>query len=283
MSERDTDAASGVLVNLRVTSFGSPWQLAAGWAVLAGLGATAGARAVGIPWTTLLLAVLLADAAWGGLWRQSVGSTPTPAAMLSRRGLRLPYAGPNGIAGQVGWLSYALHGWLPAMVLAAAMAVFVGEAALALTGAVAVLGFGGWVLLRVGQAGAARWLHALALGAAPFALGVWLAPDAPSWPELGWLLMFGAAVCVLLRAGLAVAAAETQGLLLAGGGSLLMVATLLWAGRPLAAGLAAAVATGPLLLLSRNSHHPAHRLAAVQGWWWLLTLGVAMALGLEVG
>lgn len=283
MNNRNTDAASGVLLTLSITSLGSPWRLAAGWAVLIGLGATAGVRVVDVSWSTLLLALLLADAAWGALWRQSSGDPSKPAPETSGRLFRLPYAGPSGIAGQAGWLSHVLHGWLPAMALAAAMAVFVGKAALALTGAVAVLGVGGWVLLRVDQAGAARWLQALALGAAPFVLGVWLAPDAPSWPELGWLLTFGVSLFVLLRAGLAVAAAETQGLLLAGGGSLLMVATLLWAGRPLAAGLAAAVATGPLLLLSRTSPPSDRRLAAVQTWWWLLSLGVAGALGLGVG
>jgi hypothetical protein len=282
MSDPVAGPPSGVLVNLRAWLAESPWRLAAGWATLAGLGATAGLRIVDLSLITLVLALLLADAVWGALWAQIAERSKWPEQDDGGIG-RLPYASPEGIAGHPGWLSHALRDMLPVAALAIVLALVVGQSAVVLTAVVIGLAMAGWVMYRSQHAGVARWLQALALIMTPFVLGMWLAPRTPDWPEVGWLLALGLGFAVLFRAGLAAGAAEAPAALLAAAGSVFVLAALLWAGRPIAAGLAAAAAAAPLLILSQYGRNETVSLRAVHAWCWLLALGATVALGIGIG
>ena len=284
-------AEQGPFLALRMWLAGSPWRLTGGWLVLAGLVASAGLRVREQPLLDLVLALVLVEALWGGLWLQIVLPAQLPGALVGRRP-RLPYANPTGPAGRLlGWrqgddLPGLVRGVVPLLAAALLVAWLVGTVALALTAVAVVLATLAGLSRRAGLPTWVQWLHALVLATLPFVLGISLAGPWPVGP-VGWRLI-ALATSYTLLAGVSLAvtnqgAAAATGLpllLQAGLGAGIVIGVLLLSGQVVAAGLEALLVTAPLLILARPAMA---RPRTLNGWWLLLVLTSSLAIGLGIG
>lgn len=277
------------MVSLRLWLAGSPWRLSGGWLLLAGLAAAAGEDAWRRPWLPVLLALVLAEVLWGGLWWQLAPSHDWPLHRARRRPA-LPYVQPASPAGRLlGWpepgaAAAVLRAGLPLAALAALLAVPVGPQALALTGAVVLLVLLAMAAHQAGLAGLAGWLYVLVTATLPYALGVFVRGQWPPAPQGAFLLGLGLGLSLLARS-LAPGATAAPGsrlgrLLIAAAGYVAVTAVLLVGGRLLAAGVVGLLAVAPLLILARaDGREP----AAAQPWMLAAVLVSSAALGFGIG
>jgi hypothetical protein len=277
------------VVSLRLWLAGSPWRLSGGWLLLAGLIAAAGQDAWRRPYLPALLALVLAEVLWGGLWWQLVPSHHWPLHRARRRPA-LPYVQPASPAGRLlGWpepgaAAAVLRAGLPLAGLAALLAVLVGAQALALTGAVLLIVLLAMAARQAGLAGLTGWLFVLVTATLPFALGVFLRGQWPPAPQGPFLLGLGLGFSLLARS-LAPGVIDTPGsrlgrLLVAAGGFVAIIALFLAGGRLLAAGVVGLLAVAPLLILARaDGREP----AAAQPWMLATVLVSSAGLGFGIG
>lgn len=271
----------GSVVGLRMWLDGSPLRVAGAWTMLAGLVAAAGwmsweAEAL----LAIVLALLLADPIWGGLWAQIASRSVWPGRRQPSHLGWLPYASQAGLGGRAGLPAALVTEVIPLLLVALIVAWLLGPRAIWLTMIVALLCALGWLAWRSSLVTVAFWLQALVQVTAPFALGVSLAQITPTWPASAALMALAGGLTCLARADFAVGAHEPFPLLLAVVGSMLVVGSAVIVGQPLAAGFLALLAAGPLLLLARPL---AVRRVAVQVWWWLLAMAAAVVLGTGIG
>lgn len=265
---------------MRMWVDGSPLRVAGAWTMLAGLVATTGFSLPTGSLLVIVLALLLADPIWGGIWAQVAGRSVWPDRPAQPHRGWLPYASQNGFGGRAGLPGALLSEVLPLLLVALLVAAMVSRVALALTIAVAVLSALGWLARRSSLYTVASWLQVLVQVTAPFVLGVSVVQSAPAWPSSASLLLLAAGLTFLARADLAAMAQEAFPLLLAIIGSALVVGSSAAAGQPIAAGLLALLAAGPLFLLARPL---SVRRSAIEVWWWLLAMTGAVALGTGIG
>ncbi len=136
-----------------------PWRITAGWAALAGL------LADGLLWEwqsvsfqRLILLWLLVDLLWGALWRLAGGRSQAlalPAGVAKT--LQLPYLRSGSPAAQLlaldenNALPYLFRIGAPTLTLACIVALALGNGALLLTLAAALIAALGWALRRTWQ------------------------------------------------------------------------------------------------------------------------------------
>jgi hypothetical protein len=263
--------------------------LSGGWLLVAGLVAAAGQDAWRRPFLPALLALVLAEVLWGGLWWQLVPSHDWPLHRARRRPA-LPYVQPASPAGRLlGWpepgaAAAVLRAGLPLTALAALLAVSIGAQALALTGAVLLIVLLAMAARQAGLVGLTGWLFVLVTATLPFALGVFLRGQWPPAPQGAFLLGLGLGFSLLARS-LAPGAIDTPGsrlgrLLVAAGGFVAVIAVFLAGGRLLAAGAVGLLAVAPLLILARaDGREP----AAAQPWMLATVLVSSAGLGFGIG
>lgn len=277
------------MVSLRLWLAGSPWRLSGGWLLLAGLIAVSGQAAWRGPGVPLLLALVLAEVLWAGLWWQLVPAHAWPLHGAGRRPA-LPYVQPGSPASRLlGWpqpgvAAAVARAGLPLAVLAVLLALPVGSQAVLLTGAVLLCVLLAMAVSRAGLAGLAGWLYVLVTASLPFVLGVVLRGQWPLPPQGAPLLALGLGFSLLARS-LAPGGADIPGsrigrLLAAGAGYVAVTAVFLASGRLLAAAGVGLLAVAPLLILARaDSRAP----GAAQPWMLAAVLLAAAALGFGVG
>lgn len=275
-------SAPGFLA-LRLWVADGPLRLAPLWCLLAGATLAAGGWPAAVGSIRLLLAALLVEALWGGLWGQ-MQALPAARAGDPAAALPLPYAAGEAPLGRLWrWLQgetrsvWGRDAWL-ALAVALIVAAALGRAAVAATlvaaAATLVVAEAATLLVAVRPRRAAPTTMATALLAValPWALGVQLvvADGDLTWPERTLLPVWLLAACfTLLRLGLdRWQAGRGRGLYVAA--LLALPALLIWQGEILAA-------AGVLLILGLA----AWRLSPARqhGWQWLaLLLTVALWL-----
>ncbi len=151
-------AAGSSLIDVRMWFEESPWRIAAGWAVLAGLlasGATVTFALAHAP--TLLLIFLLADPLWGSIWglMSTPESLPALQRSLARSRVWLPYLRSGSPAARLfgmdgpSILALIYRVALPAILLALLVSYILHPAALWLTVIVILLSTAGWLHRQV--------------------------------------------------------------------------------------------------------------------------------------
>lgn len=273
-------SAHASLVGMRLWLDGSPLRVAGAWTMLAGLVAATGLAVSTESLLAVVMALLLADPIWGGMWAQVACRSVWPGRLVQRQRGWLPYANQSGPAGRSGLPGALLSEVLPLLLVALLVALLVSPIAVGLTLIVAFLCALGWLARRSGLTTVVPWLQVMVQVIAPFALGVSFAQTTPAWPVSASLISFAGGLTLLARADLAAAAQDMFPLLLAIAGSILVVGSSVIAGQPIAAGLLALLAAGPLFLLARPL---AARRSAIQIWWWILAMTGAVALGIGFG
>lgn len=276
-------------VALRLWLAGSPWRLSGGWSLLAGLIAAAGQQIGSGPWLAVLLALALTEVVWGALWWQL---TPAQAWPLhrARRRPALPYVQPESPAGRLlGWPqpgagAAVARAGLPLAALALLLALPVGRLAVLLTALVLLAVLLGMAAQQAGLSGLAGWLRASVQMALPFVLGVSLAGPWPPAPQGALLAGLGLGFTLLARSLLASSHQTPTGrmfnLLIAAAGFVAILAVLLAARLPLAAGVVGLLAVAPLLLLARMDGSPAR---VAQPWLLAVVMLSAAAVGFGIG
>lgn len=150
--------ASSSIIDVRMWFDESPWRIAAGWTVLAGLLASDISLEVALNRTpTLLLLFLLADPLWGSIWglMSTPESLPTLHRSIERRRIWLPYLRSGSPAARLfgmdgpGILALIYRVALPAILLALAVSLILHPAALWLTVAVILCSTAGWIHRQV--------------------------------------------------------------------------------------------------------------------------------------
>lgn len=276
-------------VALRLWLAGSPWRLSGGWLLLAGWLAAAGQQIWSGPWLAALLALALTEVVWGALWWQLTLPQRWPLRAARRRPA-LPYIQPDSPAGRLlGWpnpgaAAAVARAGLPLAALALLLAWAISPLALLLTALVVLAVLLGMAAQRARLDGLLGWLQALVQIALPFALGLSLAGAWPPGAHGVSLLGLGLGYTLLARALVASGPETPSGrmlhLLLAAAGLAAILAALLAAQLPLAAGVVGLLAVAPVLLLARSEGRPVR---AAQPWLLALVLLSAAAVGLGIG
>jgi hypothetical protein len=239
----------------------------------------------------LFASVLLAELAWGSMWRvgakgagegtTQAGSTllpySTPGAPVSRLNEALIDRLPDGTV-RSGWHDLALG-----LVLTVALSLLLGRVALALSLAAGGVSLAAWLLARRGSA-AALPLAMLGVGL-PWLLGA--ASESRDIADLSrlssWILAF-AAVYTVLQWGVLRAEATRDGRLsLLWCGQLLAVLASIGAGLPWLTILLAAVMLVPTLRIAGDRLSglgTAERVKSSAVWWWAAMMISAFALRL---
>ncbi len=276
-------------VALRLWLAGSPWRLSGGWLLLAGLMAAAGQQVWSGPWLAVLLALALTEVVWGALWWQLASPQAWPLHGARHRPA-LPYIQPDSPAGRLlGWpkpgaAAAVARAGLPLAALALLLALAINRLALFLTGLALLAVLLGMAAQRARLGGLLGWLQAMVQIALPFALGVSLAGAWPPEPQgaflvglvLGYTLLARALVSTLPETP----TAPMLRLLIAAAGLAAILAVLLAARLPLAAGVVGLLAVAPLLLLARSDGRPSR---SAQPWLLAVVLLSAAAVGLGIG
>jgi hypothetical protein len=287
-----TEAGSaGPIVQLRLSVIRSPWRISPAWSVIAGAIAGGAAYLDGSVLLRLLASVLLAELAWGSLWRigakgagegtTQAGSTflpySTPGAPVSRLNAALVGRTPDG-AVQSGWHDLALG-----LVLTIALSLLLGRITLVLSVAAVSVSLLAWLLARRGSV-AALPLALLGVGL-PWLLGA--ASESHDIADLSglspWILAFAAVYTVLQWGVLRAEATRERRLRLLWCGQLLAVVASIGAGLPWLTILLAAVMLVPTLRLAggRQSGVGTDELVRSSGgWWWAAMMISAFALRL---
>lgn len=170
----------GFLFDVETWLAGSPWRPAASWAVIAaGFSSAWGLVETEYFWRTLILALLLVDVLWGGVWYTL---TQHPATANSpRTGLRfwLPYLRPGSPAARLlGWeaagpLATIGQRVLASLGLALLVSWSLGVSAMVLTGVSFLVSVLAGLHRRESQIPLGL-LHALATIGLPWMLGLWV-------------------------------------------------------------------------------------------------------------
>jgi hypothetical protein len=177
-------AGAGPLIGLSVSVDPVVWRIGPAWAVLAGALAS-GAPLLGdaVP-LRLVGAAILADSAWGVLWRLTAADDADRANQVAEAD-HLPYFRPQSPAGRVlGMLRNIAPGasWREltiALVLTGVLGLLLGALALALSAVAYVVIVWAWALGRAGKQPAI--CDALLNVGLPWLLGLILARDALQW------------------------------------------------------------------------------------------------------
>jgi len=178
VAEGDLTLSGSATVNAQFWFSQFPLRPTAAWAAVTALLAT-GSTTFGLTlgWRELALLLLLVDPLWGAIWRLAAGRLE----MLPLRGgdgpslVWLPYLQPGSPAARLlGWddngvLHLLMRVAMPSALLAIAVALTLGPAAVWLTGILLALGLAGWIVRHtVGYVPAA--FHSAATVALPWAL-----------------------------------------------------------------------------------------------------------------
>jgi hypothetical protein len=177
-------AGAGPLIGLGVFVGPGVWRIGPAWAVLAGALAS-GAPLLGdvVP-LRLVGAALLADSAWGVLWRLTAADDGERPHQLAEDD-HLPYFQPQSPAGRaLGMLHDIAPGasWrdlTTALVLTGVLSLLLGVPALVLSVVAYAVALWAWALARSGKQPAA--CDALLNVGLPWLLGLVLARDAMQW------------------------------------------------------------------------------------------------------
>lgn len=154
----DTTIASISIIDVRMWFDESPWRVAAGWTLLAGLLASGTSLEIALTHpSTILLLFLLADPLWGSIW--GLMSTPESLPSLHRATAQsriwLPYLRSGSPAARLfgmdgpSILALIYRVALPAILLALVVSFILHPAALWLTAAVILLSTAGWIHRQV--------------------------------------------------------------------------------------------------------------------------------------
>ncbi len=279
---------TGPLIHLSAAFSGRPWRIGPAWAVLAGALAGGAGLTSGDALLRFAGAVVLADSAWGLLWRLTAGGVSgsverdSPAAML-------PYAQPDApLARALMRLQRMSAGaWheLPiALALTGGLSLLMGQAALVLSLAVLVVAFVAWLALER-DARPALAFALLSVGL-PWNLGVTLAHPqlaltGQAVTQLGPSLALAAAFTIL-QWGVQRAAytdcSTGRGIWL---GEAAVLVALILLRQPWAAAVTAMLSLLPSWwIISARSDVTSLALRASRSapWWWAAMLVAAMAL-----
>jgi len=188
-----TTIASSSILDVRMWFDESPWRIAAGWTVLAGLLASGTPLEVALTRTpTLLLLFLLADPLWGSIWglMSTPESLPTLHRKIERSRIWLPYLRSGSPAARLfgmdgpSILALIYRVALPAILLALAVSLILHPAALWLTAAVILCSTAGWLHRQV-EAVPVQVLYVLVTVFLPWLLVVLvLSPETNQTPQL---------------------------------------------------------------------------------------------------
>ncbi|MBX2999523.1 MAG: hypothetical protein KF893_13485 [Caldilineaceae bacterium] len=151
-------ATSSAVLDARIWLERSPWRVAGGWSMLAGL-LSAGivSQIQGIDMTRLLLLFLLVDLLWGSIWGAMTLPNSLPNLEQARPQTRvwLPYLRANSPASHLfgydrpGILPLLVRVALPGIALALLVAAAIDPMLLWLTLAVVILSVSGWLHRQV--------------------------------------------------------------------------------------------------------------------------------------
>ena len=294
----------GPLVDVRLAVSGSIWRIGPAWAVFAG------ALASGLPLSSadavfrLVAAILLADSAWGLLWR--VATTVERQEGAEASGHRaVPYAWPGSplsraaqiLRGTQAAPGTAFHGLAGGMGLTVALSALLGVGALALSLAAAATALA--VFLRSakpstvgrGQNGRPAFCHALLNLGLPWVLGMNLGHSGFGMPlapiELKVMALAGS--YFLLQWGILRGhSTGRRGAALWGGQVATLVAPV-GLKLPIGAAIVAALSAPPVMVQlgsrprSSTEDGNARGLAAISWgapWWWASMMVTALAVRL---
>ncbi len=282
---------SGPIVHLRLSVTRSPWRISPAWSVLAGAIAGGAAYLEGSALLRLFAMVLLAELAWGALWRLS-SKGASPRAVGAGKVL-LPYAMPGAPITRLndaliertddGAIRSGWHDLAIGLILSGALSLLLGQIALVLSLLAVGVSLAAWLLARRGGA-AALPLAILAVGL-PWLLGASAGSRAPA--ELlqleSWSYLLAVVFTVLQWGVLRVEAAHTR-------------TGLLWVGQALALGasvgmgapwltilMAALLLVPTLRVTGRLGSHALMdaRLRYSAPWWWAAMMLSAFAMRLS--
>ena len=283
-------AGAGPLIGLRLALSPNIWRIGPAWAVLAGAVAGGGVLFNAEMPLRLVGAVVLADSAWGAIWRLTTITDDAIVAPLDSVAgeSRLPYFhraapaarwldGLRQVGGGASWHEFAI-----AIALAIFLGVLLGAPALVLSLVVLVVSAWAWVLARSGKQPAS--CDALLNAGLPWLLGLTLAQDMSRIAAMAPAVALGVAVTVgqwgVRRAYLA-GRDRRDRLMGAWLGPAFLVLVLIALSRP----LAAAVVTVILLPVGWWLGRVASRSLGVEGalrygapWWLAAMLLSAVAL-----
>ncbi len=188
VAQGDVTLSSSATINAQFWFSQFPLRPTAGWAVAAALLAL-GAPTLALPftWQELALLLLLVDPIWGSVWRLAAGRLellPLREQDVAHT-VWLPYLEPGSPAARLlGWDDHGVMHLLmrvavPSALLALAIALTLGPAAVGLTLLLLGLSLAGWIVRHaVGYVPAV--LHSAATVALPWALGLAQAGLLPS-------------------------------------------------------------------------------------------------------
>ena len=278
------------ILGLGVYLGGSPWRLGPAWAVLAG--ALAGKAPVWSGGDLLRLggSVLLADAVWGVLWRQSA---PRQGVLPKReRGPSLPYTAAHSpmveVLSGLGFESTEVGGtdWqstLAGLGLTTVLSVLLGMYAIVLSLVVGIASVGIRLMVRRGKK-PALMMALLSMGL-PWALGAalgWAGDVRPPLDFSGAGLALGAAFTFLTwsvhRVDVGRSMAQVRPIWL---GQIAPLATLIAIREPLGTALVSGLLVLPCLWISRwtrLAQEVARDLEASAQWWLASMLVAALAV-----
>jgi len=288
----DSGEAAGIgsLVALRASANGTVWRIGPGWAVLAGAIASGGLLLDGSVLLRLGGAMVLADLAWGAIWRMVSAHRSLPAQRAGRR--MLPYTQADApVARTVQWMHELSvsedegAGWQElavAALLVAALSVMLCRTA-------AVISLLALCVIFAGAAFRRRWgepiaVHALLSVTLPWMLGMSVVEYSgvdSLWGESSSAIAVAASFTVLawavLRARLR-AEGGGVGVLF---GNLCVLASAIWLQTPVAVAVLAALLLVPLLWSLRGGADS--RQVTAGGPWWLAAMMLEAAAARGVG
>jgi hypothetical protein len=186
--------SSSATINAQFWFSQFPLRPTAGWAIVAALLAMGmPTLAVTLDWQEIALLLLLVDPIWGSVWRLAAGRLEL-LPLREQDGARtvwLPYLEPGSPAARLlGWddsgvMHLIMRVALPGALVALAVALTLGPAAVGMTLALLGLGLAGWILRHTfGTVPAV--LHSAATVGLPWTLGLvqgGLSPADEFWPN----------------------------------------------------------------------------------------------------
>lgn len=269
----------GPVIRLRVSLLRSPWRMGPAWAVLAG--ALAGGVSLHDSGTLLGLigSIILADSAWGGLWRLTPAGSSAPG--IGDPVLHWPYAQPDAPAARaLRSLGRIVPGataqeLAAAVLLTGGLSLLLGMPALLLSLLAVATAMAAWVLADHG--GKPALAYALLAVGLPWLLGAILAAGGRAvWPANGLVL---AAAFTVLQWGIYRAYLSAHGSTWAAWlGQCVVLLVLIGLRQPGVTAIVAALFLLPSWCLLRPAGDRAQALAAGAPWWWAAALLAAVVI-----
>jgi len=274
---------AGPIVHLRLSVTRSPWRISPAWSVIAGAIAGGTAYLEGGALLRLFAMVLLAELAWGSLWRLS-------AKGASRRGagtgnVMLPYAMPGAPIARLndaliertedGAVRSGWHDLAIGLVLSGALSLLLGQIALVLSLAAVGVSLAAWLLSR--RSGAAALPLAVLAVTLPWLLGASAGSRAPAeLLQLGMWIYILAAVFTVLQWGVLRAEASNERTGVLWFGQALVLGAAVGMGAPWLIILLAALLLAPTLRVMGRPGAFAITRAGL--WWWAAMMLSAFGL-----